>query len=96
MDGKKPPAGSGWRPLSGELDYVGRSVAVSPAVSLEGYSQQHCEQLRKGAPLGALGKGLILQTLLWFMTVSFYRAQLIPRLVLSGALGTHIEDVMKK
>lgn len=65
MDGKKPPAGSGWRPLSGELDYVGRSVAVSPAVSLEGYSQQHCEQQRKGA----LGKGLILQTLLWFMTV---------------------------
>lgn len=58
MDGKKPPAGSGWRPLSGELDYVGRSVAVSPAVSLEGYSQQHCEQQRKGAPLGGSGEGV--------------------------------------
>lgn len=75
---------------------MGRSVAVSPAVSLKGYSQQHCEQQRKGAPLGGSGAGVDSANLAFVCCCVFLQTQLIPSLVLSGALGTHTKDVMKK
>lgn len=83
VDGKKFPAGSGWRPLSGELDYVGRSVAVSPAVSLEGY----CEQQRKGAPLGGSGVGVDSANLAFVCCCVFLQTQLIPRLLAVWCFG---------
>lgn len=100
VDGKKPLAGSSWRPLWGGLECAGRSATVVTVV-FEGCSQQHCEQQRKGSDSiqGSWG-GKASANPAKVCLCDSYRAQLVtivtPSLTLPGAVGAHVKDVMKK